>query len=501
MAKSKFKFKQDYASKMDLEVIQDKKVSFVVPVYKTEPYLKKSLESLLNQDYKNIEIVVILDGESQEARDIVDSLKDKRIVKIEAIEHGGAPKARNEGYKYTTGDYVSFWDSDCYAYPGMARMWVKVFDIQKCDFVYSGYRFSDKSFMQSEFFDPYILTCNNYIATMFPMKREIFPGFDENLKSLQDWDMWLTISERGYKGYMLEGAAFETEIREGISSKGCTPEEWLERYNKVRNKHNIKDRNICFTSIVNPFRAKDMAKIYSQDFSHSPGYHPNEYKMIYAIGLYPDSAEQQTQAFQNAPKDCKRIIHWLGEDIEQWLMQPYRGVKAIIKALQQTVHKHYVENETAQMLLKELDIDAEVMALPMKYMEVEKAPTFKVYYEFDSGTKPYIDEIIKACPDIEFSNNELDNLKDYACFFSLTNSALPSENLKRFIASGRSAVTNYKLPYAGYVEPEREKLIRKLRECKKDFKNGVINQKAIDYYKKLIDTEAFKKEVVDSISK
>jgi glycosyltransferase involved in cell wall biosynthesis len=479
--------------------MENKKVSFVVPVYKTEAYLEKCLKSLLNQDYKNIEIVVVLDGPSAEARKIISGMKDKRIVMVLEIEHGGANKARNAGYPLTTGDYVSFWDSDCYAEIGMARMWVKSFATSPdVDFVYSGYRFNTPhlDFMASEPFNSYLITCNNYIATMFPMKREIFPGFDESLKSLQDWDMWLTIIEKGHKGFWLDGSAFITEVREGISSEGCSQENWLERYNRVREKHGIKDRNICFTSMTSRFRGMELAQMFKQDYKDYPGFHPNEYKMIYCIGFYPDSAVEASKAFKNAPKDCVKIIHWTGEDAEQWLMQPYKGVKHFIEVLGKTVHKHYVENHVSQEILKELGIESEIMPLPMNVKEVENPEQFRVYYEWDNVTKPFVDEIIKSCPDITFESGDVCNLKDYACFFSITNSAVPSENLKRFLASGRLAVTNYRLPYAGYVEPEREAVVRKLREAKQDWKNQHIDLRGVEYWRNVIDPKAFSEKVV-----
>jgi glycosyltransferase involved in cell wall biosynthesis len=481
------------------------KVSFVVPIYKTEDYLDKCLDSLFNQDYKDIEIVCIADGHSKRAKKIVKKFEKKMTTPIRyvAIDHSGVQKARNEGFKHTTGEFVSFWDSDCYAEPGMVRMWVKVFNMYpEVGFVYSGYRFNDEqqSFMSSEPFNPYLLTCANYIATMFPMRRELFPGFDESLKSLQDWDLWLTLSKKGIKGFWLDGSAFTTEMREGISSENCKNDVWLERYKAVREKHGIKGRDICFTSAIHKFRGIELAEKFNQDYLDMPGYHPNEYKMIYCIGFYANTAIQSAQSFKNAPKDCIKVIHWMGEDIESILMQPYKGVLGLIDVLKKTVSKHYCENESIQIMLKEIGIEAEVLPLPMTYTEVPKSEEFKVYYEEDVLSHDFVQEIIKANPDIKFENVEVANMKDYACFFSMTNSAMPSENLKRFIAAGRFAVTNYRLPYAGYVEPEREKVIKKIREAKKFWRMDNFDLRGQEYYKKLLSSEKFEETVIKAVA-
>ena len=479
---------------MDKELL----VSFVVPIYKTEKYLEKSLKSLLDQEYKNIEIICVLDGRDKRCEKICENLKrkDKRIKQILTIEHGGACKARNHGYKYATGDIVSFWDSDCYSEFGMVRMWVKVFNLNPdVSFVYSDYRFNDEkqSYLTSRPFDDYQLTCGNYIATMFPMKREIFPGFDESLKSLQDWDMWLTVVEKGYKGYYLEGKGFTTEMREGISSEGCHPKEWLNRYNRVREKHGIKDRTICFTSLTNPLRAMNLARLMKQDYIEDPSYHPHEYKVIYNIGFYASSMNVSTQVFVGAPKDCKKIVHWIGDDIESFYSLPYGGVKTLISTMNTAGVINYCESELGAKMLTELGLsNVEVHSLPMDVVNVPLPKDFKVFYECDRQTVDLMKAVIASSPDIKFETPEYCKLSDYACFVSITGSEFPSENMKRFLASGRPVVTNYKMLYSNYTELKREDIVRKIRDLKKNWKKYKPDEKIVAYYKDLISEPKFK---------
>ena len=94
------------------------KITVIVPVYNVENYLNKCLDSLINQTYKNLEIIVINDGSTDNSGEICQEYaqKDNRIVYIEK-ENGGLSDARNEGLERMTGSYVTFVDSDDWVEP------------------------------------------------------------------------------------------------------------------------------------------------------------------------------------------------------------------------------------------------------------------------------------------------------------------------------------------------------------------------------------------------
>ena len=89
------------------------KITVIVPVYNVENYLEKCLDSLINQTYKNLEIIVINDGSTDNSGEICQEYaqKDNRIVYIEK-ENGGLSEARNVGLDKMSGSYVTFIDSD-----------------------------------------------------------------------------------------------------------------------------------------------------------------------------------------------------------------------------------------------------------------------------------------------------------------------------------------------------------------------------------------------------
>ena len=91
------------------------KVSIVVPVYNNEKFLDKCLTSIINQTYKDLEIILINDGSKDNSLKIMNEYakKDKRIVIIDK-KNEGVSKARNDGIRKSTGEYITFVDSDDY---------------------------------------------------------------------------------------------------------------------------------------------------------------------------------------------------------------------------------------------------------------------------------------------------------------------------------------------------------------------------------------------------
>lgn len=90
-------------------------ISVIVPIYNVEKYLPRCVESLLNQEYKNLEIILVEDGSKDNCYSLCDEYqkKDNRIVVIHK-QNGGLSSARNAGLDICKGDYVAFLDSDDY---------------------------------------------------------------------------------------------------------------------------------------------------------------------------------------------------------------------------------------------------------------------------------------------------------------------------------------------------------------------------------------------------
>ena len=104
---------------------RDIKISVIVPIYNVEKYIRQCLESIVNQTYRNLEIIVVNDGTKDNSMQIVEEfLSDKRI-KVINRENYGVASARNKGIEEATGEYISFVDSDDYIKYDMYEILVK----------------------------------------------------------------------------------------------------------------------------------------------------------------------------------------------------------------------------------------------------------------------------------------------------------------------------------------------------------------------------------------
>lgn len=92
------------------------KLSIIIPVYNTEKYLRKCLDSVLKQTYTNLEIILVNDGSTDNSKKIINEYcnKEKRVKYVENKKNLGLFRARIEGAKTATGDFIAFLDSDDY---------------------------------------------------------------------------------------------------------------------------------------------------------------------------------------------------------------------------------------------------------------------------------------------------------------------------------------------------------------------------------------------------
>ncbi|HEY8803664.1 MAG TPA: glycosyltransferase, partial [Clostridium sp.] len=93
--------------------MQNPLISIIVPIYKVEVYIRNCVDSILNQTYKNLEIILVDDGSPDNCGNICEeySSKDKRI-KVIHKKNGGLSSARNAGLDIASGEYIGFIDSD-----------------------------------------------------------------------------------------------------------------------------------------------------------------------------------------------------------------------------------------------------------------------------------------------------------------------------------------------------------------------------------------------------
>jgi len=92
------------------------KVSIIIPLHNSKAFIQETLESCINQTYKNIEIIVVENGSTDQSWEFVNTIIDSRL-QCYTIETANAAAARNYGYRKSTGNYIMFLDADDLLYP------------------------------------------------------------------------------------------------------------------------------------------------------------------------------------------------------------------------------------------------------------------------------------------------------------------------------------------------------------------------------------------------
>ena len=140
--------RQKNKSGFALNKVTNAKVSVIVPLYNMDTLISKCIESLINQTYHNIQIIVIDDGSTDRSGEIADEYKDtdSRIMVIHHSQNLGIANGINTGIKNSTGSYILFLDSDNYIASNMIEILMQTMNTCDCDVVQCGaYCFSDES--------------------------------------------------------------------------------------------------------------------------------------------------------------------------------------------------------------------------------------------------------------------------------------------------------------------------------------------------------------------
>ncbi|MFR2264579.1 MAG: glycosyltransferase family 2 protein [Clostridium sp.] len=115
-------------------------ISIIVPVYNVEKYLKRCIDSILNQSFTNFELILVDDGSTDNSGKIIDeyAIKDERI-KVIHKENGGQGSARNRGLDIAKGNYIGFVDSDDWIHKDMYKCMYKIINEDNTDIVQVGH--------------------------------------------------------------------------------------------------------------------------------------------------------------------------------------------------------------------------------------------------------------------------------------------------------------------------------------------------------------------------
>jgi glycosyltransferase involved in cell wall biosynthesis len=185
-------------------------VSVVIPVYNGAEYLKATVNTILEQDYDNVEILLINDGSKDNSEQLINSLVEKHSsIKGFHKQNGGVAAARNYGIERASGDLVAFCDQDDFWLPTKLSKQVPLFENPKVGVVYCGsiadYQYLNKQ-VKTNFESKYggdvfeelikanMFTCCAVVSRKSLLLKEEAFDDDRKLMGVDDWLAWLKLS-------------------------------------------------------------------------------------------------------------------------------------------------------------------------------------------------------------------------------------------------------------------------------------------------------------------
>ncbi len=191
-------------------MMEHNRISVIIPTYNRASLIERALQSVLDQSYPDLEVIIVDDCSSDNTEEVVTGLNDDRIKFIKHTKNRGANAARNTGIKAASGEFIAFQDSDDEWMPGKLAKQIEAFKHAPADtgVVYTAFwrmEGKEKSYTPSRD----VLTTNgflleellkrNFITTQsILVKKTCFDEvglFDEAMPRLQDWELLLRLSK------------------------------------------------------------------------------------------------------------------------------------------------------------------------------------------------------------------------------------------------------------------------------------------------------------------
>lgn len=216
-------------------------ISIIVPIYNVEKYLPKCIQSLIDQTYRDIEIILVDDGSPDACGSICDAFarKDPR-VKVIHQKNAGVSAARNAGLKAAKGEYIGFCDPDDWAAPEMYEELRRALEAFQADLAICGYNYYNEDYQvdaqrlypekETELIDQ--KTVMDRMADMPPSIRHVVWNklfrnnllhglwFDEQLKSSEDLDFLDAYLKRIQKAAIVHRPCYQNLVRSSGATHG-----------------------------------------------------------------------------------------------------------------------------------------------------------------------------------------------------------------------------------------------------------------------------------------
>lgn len=227
-------------------------VSVILPTFNRPKTLKRALKSVQDQNYENIEIIVVNDGGSDVEDVVLNCSKKSNIIYIQHSQNKGLAATRNTALKLAKGVYIAYLDDDDIYYPTHIGTLVNFLEKSNYKIAYcNAYKIHYKNINNQDLITKKELINNRFtfdrmlICNMIPVNCIMHHKlclvesgiFDENLKVLEDWDLWIRMS-RKYNFFHLKHVTCEIAWREnGSTLTNSNIVELINATNYIYNKY------------------------------------------------------------------------------------------------------------------------------------------------------------------------------------------------------------------------------------------------------------------------
>lgn len=176
-------------------------VSIILPTFNGERFLHQSVQSCLEQSWASLEVIVIIDGSTDNTRSILSTFDDPRLRVVDRVDNHGLPESLNEGVRHAQGEFLTWTSDDNWFRPhAIASMLNALVNSPDADLVYASYEIADEDGSITRLVradDPGTVWDRNTVGACFLYTRRLAETVGEyrpERRLIEDYDYWLRAS-------------------------------------------------------------------------------------------------------------------------------------------------------------------------------------------------------------------------------------------------------------------------------------------------------------------
>ncbi|WP_368252742.1 glycosyltransferase family 2 protein, partial [Clostridium perfringens] len=203
-------------------------VSIIMPVYNGSKYIEEAINSILNQSYKKIELIIVDDGSTDDTLSVIENINDDRIRIFRNIKNMGLPYSRNKGLDMASGEYIALLDADDIAFTNRIEKQLKYMikynlDVcgSECKILSTGKHIRKPK--NYEYIKYYLMFFNCITNSSAMVKKEFLNKYNikynEKYFVCQDYDFWVKCSLKGKISNYKKPLVFYRDGHDNITKK------------------------------------------------------------------------------------------------------------------------------------------------------------------------------------------------------------------------------------------------------------------------------------------